>query len=143
MPAVARQCVDQFRHLHPAPAWSVVLLHDGDIPADRDDVRALAACHRADWVRLQTLARHGGVWLDATCALLLPVTAWVDLGGGAGEDVQGFRTVWTPPRRPHPRELGVRGAGPQPLPPRLVPGVRRRRACRFPDVLRRRGPHAH
>ena len=99
MPTVARQCVDQFRRLHPPPAWSVVLLHDGDIPADRGDVRALSACHRADWVRLRTLASTGGIWLDATCILLMPVTAWVRLDRGAG-DVQGFRAVWTPPDQP-------------------------------------------
>lgn len=33
----------------------------------------------ADWFRLQCLAAHGGVWLDASCLCLKPLEAWVDI----------------------------------------------------------------
>jgi len=42
----------------------------------------------ADWFRLQCLAAHGGVWLDATCLCLKPLEAWVDINDDAA--LQGF-----------------------------------------------------
>lgn len=39
--------------------------------------RSIPAQNQSDWVRLTMLARHGGVWMDATTYALTPVTAWV------------------------------------------------------------------
>lgn len=63
-PSLVADCLDLMRRMHPDLA--VRLLTDDDLPSGRPDVRALRPQHRADWVRLCFLARHGGVWLDAT-----------------------------------------------------------------------------
>lgn len=72
---VARRCIDRMRELH--PDWRV-WVHDTDLESmpglDGLDVR-----HRSDWVRICALARHGGVWLDATCYCGEPVTRTFDL----------------------------------------------------------------
>ena len=43
----------------------------------------------ADWFRLQCLAEHGGVWLDASCLCLKPLESWVDVS--SPEKLQGFK----------------------------------------------------
>lgn len=39
------------------------------LPALRTDFDALPAYRQADWLRIQLLARHGGVWMDASMLL--------------------------------------------------------------------------
>jgi hypothetical protein len=92
MPTIAAQSIAHIRALH--PGWSVDVLSDADVPADRDDVRALGPEHRADWMRLHSLSNGGGVWLDATCILVQPVTSWVDLDNAGGYGFYGFAPPW-------------------------------------------------
>ncbi len=61
-------CLENWR-LH-APDHEVRLL-DRDsalswLPALRADFDALPAYRQADWLRIQLLARHGGIWVDAS-----------------------------------------------------------------------------
>lgn len=51
----------------------------------------MSQAHQADWVRLNTLYEHGGVWLDATCICFESVETWVDLTSAS---VQGFSAPW-------------------------------------------------
>ena len=91
-PAFVARCLANLRRVHARTAWTVVVLSDADVPADRADVRALAPCHRADWIRLRWLAQHGGVWMDSTCVCFAPVDCWVDRRNADGWDLQGFAT---------------------------------------------------
>lgn len=80
VPPFIQRCIENQRMLHPPPAWTVRVLSDADIPADRQDVRALSPQHRADWMRLQALvANDGGIWMDAACVVFRPVDQWLDL----------------------------------------------------------------
>ena len=66
------------------PSWDVIC-------ADRDSCELICGrsmplpmkkwrdVHVADWFRLQCLAEHGGVWLDASVLCLQPLEAWVDM----------------------------------------------------------------
>lgn len=75
------------------PGWKVVV-------ANRSTCEAICgrrcppAMHNwkqplvADWFRIQCLAAHGGVWLDASCLCLRPLETWVDMRDSAA--IQGF-----------------------------------------------------
>ena len=81
-PAVARRCADTWRSRN--PDWDIELL-DGasEVAADllspvvqQEAEAALPA--RADLLRLALLARHGGVWADATLWCARPLDDWID-----------------------------------------------------------------
>ena len=48
--------------------------------------------HVADWYRASVMAKHGGVWIDASSVALKPVTSWVDVNSPA---LQGFAAPWS------------------------------------------------
>lgn len=78
LPEVVARCVAGWRALH--PGWRIEVL---------DDVRARAVTshwpdaldqvtvqRRSDWLRLELLRQHGGIWLDASTILTRPLD-WV------------------------------------------------------------------
>lgn len=80
-------CIRRIRSLH--PHWDVRVLSDAEERCPGFERLSVQA--QSDWVRVCALAKHGGVWLDATCVCTRPVESWVDMGA---ERVQGFHAPW-------------------------------------------------
>lgn len=78
-----QSCIERIRRLH--PSWRVTVLRRPEEKCVNLD--ALSTQHKSDWARICAIARHGGIWLDATCVCTRPVTEWVDL---SSTRVQGF-----------------------------------------------------
>lgn len=77
-PAFIQACLANWRRF--APDHQVRLL-DRDslsawLPSLRADFDSLPAYRQADWLRVQLLARHGGIWMDASM-LLSRDLAWL------------------------------------------------------------------
>jgi Capsular polysaccharide synthesis protein len=86
-------CVGSWARHH--PEWDVRMLDDAgvrqaalDLPSTYDQLGPAA---KSDAVRLQLLARHGGLWMDATVMLRARLD-WLD---GSG-DLVGFRQQGSP-----------------------------------------------
>ncbi len=88
-PPLVQNCLKSWKRHH--PAWNVVELDHAslgtwlDLPAiidiGRPDVTRQAL---SDIVRINLLAEHGGVWVDATCFSCRPLDTWIDDCMGAG-----------------------------------------------------------
>jgi hypothetical protein len=60
--------------------------------------QGLTQAHLADLIRLETLSRFGGVWLDASIITTKPLeAAWIDVSRA---DMHGFVTPWSSLRFP-------------------------------------------
>ncbi|HEY9105805.1 MAG TPA: capsular polysaccharide synthesis protein [Roseateles sp.] len=91
-PPFIQACIANWRRY--APNHEVRLLHRGSIapwlPELRADFDALPAYRQADWLRIQLLARHGGVWMDASMMLSRDL-AWLhDLRARRQAEYVGF-----------------------------------------------------
>lgn len=76
-------CSERVKKLH--PDFKIEVL---DAPIEK--VRGydlLSVQHQSDWVRICAIEKYGGIWLDAICFLIKPVTEWVDMTSGR---LQGF-----------------------------------------------------
>lgn len=77
-PAFIQACVANWRRF--APDHEVRLLDRDSVarwqPELRPDFDALPAYRQADWLRIHLLARHGGIWMDASM-LLSRDLAWL------------------------------------------------------------------
>ena len=82
-------CIKRMRLVH--PEWEVIVLNS--IEESCPGLERLSVQHRSDWARICALAEHGGVWLDATCVCVKPVTEWVDM---QSTTVQGFTAPFDP-----------------------------------------------
>ena len=88
-PPLVQKCLESWKRHH--PAWNVVELDQAslgtslNLPAiidiGRPDVTPQAL---SDIVRINLLAEHGGVWVDATCFCCRPLDTWIDDCMGAG-----------------------------------------------------------
>jgi hypothetical protein len=79
-PAIVRRCLDTWR-VH-NPTWDIVTLDARQLPDWIDaeafaDIQRLRPAHRADAIRLELLAVHGGVWADATTWCVSPLDDWL------------------------------------------------------------------
>lgn len=70
-PSFVQACLANWRRF--APDHELRLLDRGSLstwlPTLRADFDTLPAYRQADWLRIQLLARHGGVWMDASTLL--------------------------------------------------------------------------
>jgi hypothetical protein len=70
-PAFVSACLANWRRF--APDHELRLLDRGSLaawlPGLRTDFDALPAFRQADWLRIHLLARHGGIWMDASTLL--------------------------------------------------------------------------
>jgi hypothetical protein len=79
-PEFIERCWNNWRRL--APDHELRLLSDADLAAWIDPAAlptnfdTLPSYRRADWLRIQLLARHGGIWIDAS-TLLTTDLEWV------------------------------------------------------------------
>ena len=80
-PYVVRKCHESW--VTKNPGWQVVTLDDTTVPtvASRDyyagSLATITRQHRADLLRLDLLAHHGGVWADATTFCVQPLDSWL------------------------------------------------------------------
>lgn len=91
-PTFIQACLANWRR-H-APDHEVRLVDRNSIaqwlPALREDFDALPASRQSDWLRLHLLARHGGVWMDASTLLSRDI-AWLhDLRSSRKAEYVGF-----------------------------------------------------
>jgi hypothetical protein len=69
--------------------WDVVVLNESNLAEyamldHKGVVARQSPNHRADLLRLDLLANHGGVWVDATCFCLRPLDYWLPGVMGSG-----------------------------------------------------------
>lgn len=88
MPPVARQCYNSWRALN--PDWKIVFLDENNY-GDYVDIKAVLATDNhlevqavADVIRINLLAKHGGVWIDATCYCCVPLDDWLEEAAASG-----------------------------------------------------------
>jgi hypothetical protein len=87
-PFVIQRCYESW--VANNPGWDVVVLDDSNIPhyvhgqREDGDLRALPQVHRSDLIRLELLARYGGVWADATCYCARPLDSWLPAAMASG-----------------------------------------------------------
>lgn len=80
-PPLARLSLARWARLN--PDWQVVALDRDnlarvvDMPADLLSHPGMGLAARSDLVRVSVLARHGGVWADATTIPVLPLDDWL------------------------------------------------------------------
>jgi hypothetical protein len=95
VPPFVAQCLDNWRRF--APGHEIRLIHRDIVGEwlgeawDADAFDALPPFRQADWLRLQLLMRHGGLWVDAS-TLFTRGLAWVHDRYAAlgGRGVVGF-----------------------------------------------------
>ncbi|MEY4917857.1 MAG: hypothetical protein RL616_1770 [Verrucomicrobiota bacterium] len=81
-PELVRKCVHSWRHHN--PDWKIILL-DGKNLADHLDLDAITGPNRptispqhlSDIIRINLLAKYGGVWADAACFCCQPLDIWL------------------------------------------------------------------
>lgn len=73
-PPLVTACIKRMHAIH--GGWTVRVLGPEDVPRS---IAALPPNVISDWIRLHTLAQTGGVWLDASCLCIAPVTTWVGI----------------------------------------------------------------
>lgn len=76
-------CLERVKKLH--PGFKIEVL---DAPIEKvNGYDLLSVQHQSDWVRICAIEKYGGIWLDATCFLIKPVTEWVNM---MNTRLQGF-----------------------------------------------------
>ena len=84
-PPLVAACIASWRRLN--PGWEVRVL-DADSAAALVDLSHMppdaGLSHHADMLRVELLARKGGVWADATCLCARPLDDWLPARMGAG-----------------------------------------------------------
>ena len=80
------------RRVHMWNAKTVVSILGDDKPGN---FATMPELRKADWIRIVLLAKHGGVWLDATCFVTEPLECWV---------VPGLVSGWGAPANPEVME---------------------------------------
>lgn len=76
-------CLKRIHNLH--PEFNIEVFNTSIEKVDGFD--SLSVQHQSDWVRICAIEKYGGIWLDATCFLMKPVTHWVDMNK---MQLQGF-----------------------------------------------------
>lgn len=92
-PLVVQRCIARWQRLNPGFSVRVLddrTLHDHvpDLPAG---LAAQSPTRRADWLRLELLRRHGGIWLDASSILTESLDWVLQLQQAAQSDFIGYQ----------------------------------------------------
>lgn len=103
-PLVVQRCFAQWRRLH--PHFTIHILDARSVlqylPQIPRVLEGASAAKRADWVRLELLQRHGGIWLDASTILTQPLDWVLAEQARTGADFVGYylERFTTVPLRP-------------------------------------------
>ncbi len=90
-PSLVRACLESW--LEHAGRFELRLLDDGNLGdwidalppgLERDPIR------RSDWIRLDLLRRHGGIWIDASSIVTRPLDWVLDEQHATGADLVGY-----------------------------------------------------
>jgi len=91
-PLLVQRCFDHWRRLH--PHFDIRILDDRGVlqylPAIPAALDGASAAKRADWIRLELLRRHGGIWLDASTILTQPLDWVLQEQARTGADFVGY-----------------------------------------------------
>jgi len=92
LPLFVQRCMATWtRH---CPDFSIRILNDENLPeylpGFPPKTPHLAPAKRADWIRLELMARYGGIWLDATTVLTRPLDWAVQEQRQSGADFVGY-----------------------------------------------------
>lgn len=77
-PPLIKKCMENWKRM--CPDYEIKLLNKNDVP---EEYRDLSPQRQSDWLRVERLKTHGGVWLDASIIL----TESLDWVQGSGEAV--------------------------------------------------------
>lgn len=81
-PALVKTVRDTWAHHNLKNGWKIVELHNGNLHEYIDCIdfnnRTMTPQAASDIIRLRLMARHGGVWADATMACMRPLDDWID-----------------------------------------------------------------
>lgn len=91
-PLLVQRCVAQWQRLH--PHFSVRILDERSVlrylPAMPAALADASPAKQSDWVRLELLLRHGGIWLDASTILTQPLDWAIQEQARTGADFVGY-----------------------------------------------------
>lgn len=81
-PYIVRKCYASWKELN--PNWNIVFLDENNV-SDYVDLQTILTKSNnmqiqamADLIRLNLLAKYGGVWVDATCFCRVPLDTWLE-----------------------------------------------------------------
>ena len=86
VPPLTQKCIENWKRM--CPDYEVKLLNKTDVP---DDYKDLSPQRQSDWLRVERLKTHGGIWLDATIIL----TESLDWVQGNGEALLFYQEAMT------------------------------------------------
>ena len=79
MPWLVRRCYESWIECN--PSWEIMLLSEANlnqyVDLDYSNLSYLGKAALADLIRLELLAKYGGVWVDATCLCMRPLENWL------------------------------------------------------------------
>ena len=87
-PYIVQKCYASWQKLN--PDWNIVFLDESnyrdyvDIQKTLDTDNKIEVQAKANLIRIQLLAKYGGVWIDATCFCLAPLDDWLQEHASAG-----------------------------------------------------------
>jgi len=75
-PFIVKKCYESW--IKHNSTWNVILLNENNL-ADYCLIKFpnIAAQAQSDIIRINLLATHGGIWVDATCFCVQPLDAWI------------------------------------------------------------------
>lgn len=103
-PPLVQRCLDNWRRLH--PHFDIRILDERSVlqhlPAIPTVLEGALPAKRADWIRLELLRRHGGIWLDASTILTQPLDWVLAEQARTGADFVGYylQQYTSVPQRP-------------------------------------------
>lgn len=87
-PLVVKKCYESWQKYN--PDWEVIFLDENNLKdyitpsLPPEKLSQLSKNHQSDLLRVELLAKYGGVWVDATCLCQVPLDEWLEDYNQAG-----------------------------------------------------------
>jgi mannosyltransferase OCH1-like enzyme len=87
-PLVVKKCYESWQKYN--PDWEVIFLDENNLKdyithsLPPEKLSQLSKNHQSDLLRVELLAKYGGVWVDATCLCQIPLDEWLENYNQAG-----------------------------------------------------------